>query len=285
MTVAISPIQSHDLAEVGQFLHEQLNNRFSAEMWISSLTHRWAADVPNHGMQLRDGDRLVGVFCAIYSDQIIEGRQERFCNPHSWCVLASHRQHGIGLLLKLIKQPNYHFTMFTPNPKVAKVFLGLKFENLDDRQYISFNPPSPAVWRSGAFVIWQPDLISARLAGQDLQDFEAHRDFPWLRFVAFGAGDDVCWVIYKPSRWKRLPSAWILHVSNAEAFARHDRLLRNHLVTRHGMVTMRLEARMVSERPDWSLLQQRNQPKLLKSSSLSAAQVRDLYSELMALDV
>ncbi len=284
----VLPILAEHLPEVGQFLHEQLNRRFSAERWISSVSHAWAENVPNFGMQLRDEERLVGVFCAIYSDQIIDGKLERFCNPHSWCVLPTHRQHGIGLLLKLIKQSGYHFTMFTPNPTVTKVFLGLKFANLDDRQYVCFNLPSLvslASLRRGAFAESEPERIAMRLQGQDLSDFNAHKAIPWLNFVAFGVGDEVCWVVYKPIIWKRMRSAWIMHVSDADVFGRWNAVLRNHLLRQHGFVTLNIEARWLRSRPAWSLLQRRLQPKLFKSATLAATQVRDLYSELVTLDV
>lgn len=281
----IVPIREEHLSEVGQFLHERLNFRFTPQRWISSVTHRWAENAPNYGMQLRDGERLVGVFCATYSDQVIGGRVERFCNPHSWCVLPDHRKHGIGLLLNLIKQDGYHFTMFTPNATVAKVFLGLKFQNLDDRQFVCFNLPSPAIFRRGAFTESNPERIAVRLKGQDRLDFEAHMGLPWLNFVVFGVGDDVCWVVYKTTNWKRLRNAWIMHVSNAGAFHRWSGLLRNQLLQRHGIATLTIEARWLSVRPAWSIEARRAQPKLFKSGTLASSQVRDLYSELVALDV
>lgn len=281
----VSPVGATHLAEVGQFLHEQLNPRFTPEQWVSSVTHGWSEQVPNYGMQLRDGERLVGVFCAIYADQMIDGQVERFCNPHSWCVLPTHRQHGIGLVLQLIKQDGYHFTMFTPNATVTKVFLGLKFKNLDDRQYVCFNLPSLALWRRGAFAESSSERIAKLLKGQDLVDFHAHKNIPWLKFVAFGVGDDICWVIYKPTHWKRMHSAWIMHVSNADVFGRRISLLGSHLLQRHGIATMRVEARWLAGKPDWALQERRTQPKLFKSATLGPAQIRDLYSELMALDV
>ena len=281
----ISPIHAEDLAEVGQFLHDNLNSRFSAERWISSLTHRWANISPNHGMQLRDGDRLVGVFCAIYSDQVILGKLERFCNPHSWCVLESHRRYGIGLVLGIVKQTGYHFTMFTPNPKVTEVFLGLKFKNLDDRQYRCVNVPGFAALRSEAFIESRRDFIAARLHGQDRLDFEAHQSIPWLNFAAFGVGDNVCWVIYKPSYWKHLPAAWIMYVSDAAMFRRHHGLLRSHLLLKHRMVTMKVEARWLISAPVFAWNEPRTQPKLFLSKTLEHGQIRDLYSELMSLDV
>lgn len=281
----VSPIQPEDLGAVGQFLHEHLNPRFSAERWISSLTHPWAAHRPNLGMQLHDGDRLVGVFCAIYSDQVIDGRVEHFCNPHSWCVLESHRRHGIGLLLNLIKQPGYHFTMFTPNPTVTQVFRGLKFKDLDDRRYRCISLPSLKALQPGAIAESQRDKVAARLVGQDLADFEAHRSIPWLEFAVFGVGEDLCWVIYKPTYWKRLRSAWIMHISNTGAFERHNALLRSHLLLQHRFATLSIESRWLDKAPALSLSDPRTQPKLFLSKTLGDGQIRDVYSELMSLDV
>ncbi len=281
----VSPIQQEHLAEVGQFLHDHLNPRFSSERWISSVTHPWAKVSPNYGMQLRDGDRLVGVFCAIYSDQTIDGKMEHFCNPHSWCVLDTHRQHGIGLVLNIVKQKAFHFTMFTPNKKVTEVFLGLKFKNLDDRQYRCINLPGlPLLWHK-TFSESRRDHISALLRGQDLLEFEAHRDIPWLNFVAFGSGNDVCWVIYKPERWKRMPSAWIMHISDAQLFTRFNGLLRSHLLLSHGIVTMKIESRWLDQTPSLAWNEPRTQPKLFLSKSLGDHHIRDVYSELMSLDV
>lgn len=282
----VSAIQAQHLGEVGAFLHENLNQRFSAQRWIASLTHPWAAAAPNFGMQLRDGDRLVGVFCAIYSDQLIDGREERFCNPHSWCVLESHRRHGIGLILQLIRQPGYHFTMFTPNPKVTEVFRGLKFKDLDARLLVYPNLPTWQALRGGGFAVSQPAQIAARLRGTALAEYQAHRDIPWLRFAAFGRGDQACLAIYKPVRLKRLPCAWLMHVSDPELFERHGALLRQHLLLQHGFASTRIEQRWLpgSVKP-LAFTMQRRQPKLYLSKTLGDAQVRDVYSELMSLDV
>lgn len=281
----VSPIHQEHLPEVGQFLHENLNRRFSAERWISSVTHPWAKVSPNHGMQLRDGDRLVGVFCAIYSDQVIDGKIEHFCNPHSWCVLDTHRQHGIGLVLNIVKQRGFHFTMFTPNKTVTAVFLGLKFKNLDDRQYRCINFPGMTLPGRKTFAEFRRHRIAELLSGQDLVEFKAHQDIPWLNFAAFGSGNEVCWVIYKPERWKRLPSAWIMHISDAELFCRFNGLLRSHLLLSRGIVTMKIESRWLSRPPSLAWNEPRTQPKLFLSKSLADNHIRDVYSELMSLDV
>lgn len=281
----VSSITVEHLAEVGVFLHENLNRRFTPQRWVESVSHAWAARAPNYGMQLRDGQRLVGVFLAIYSDQVINGSSERFCNPHSWCVLESHRRHGIGLVLQLVRQTGYHFTMFTPNPKVTEVFRGLKFKDLDNWVFVYPNLPS---WRSllaGSFAVSKPEQIAAHLSGTSLAEYHAHRNIPWLRFAAFGDAGRACLVIYKPIRLKRLPVAWLMHVSDPTLFATHGGVLRQHLLLQ-GFAALRVEERWLPPaRGGLALRMQRGQPKLFMSKTLDQKHIRDVYSELMSLDV
>ncbi|MBN8507280.1 MAG: hypothetical protein J0L57_01565 [Burkholderiales bacterium] len=270
-----------DLPEVCQFLHENLGRRFSAQAWRDSLLQNWATERPNFGTHLRHDGRVVGVLCAIYSDQIIDGRPERFCNPHSWVVLEEHRHHSIGLLSQLLRQSDYHFTMFTPNPKVAQVFLGLRFRVLDDRLLFVPNLPRPAF---GGVVETDSARIGGLLDGPARRDFARHAHLPWLRFAAFGRPGDMCLVVYKPSRWKKLPCATVGHISDAGAFDRHRALLHNHLLSQ-GFAFSRVEARFLCRTPALAIRSHRGMPKLVLSKTLSDAQVTDLYSELMALDL
>jgi len=283
--IEVLPIQANHLDEVGAFLHERLARRFSPQAWVASLTRGWAREQPNFGMQLRDGDRLVGVICAVYSDQWIAGKLERFCNPHSWCVLDDYRNASIKLVLELLRQRDYHFTMFTPNPKVAQVFLGLRFRVLDARMLYVANVPLPWPAGKGCFVETDINRIGARLDDTSRQEFEAHRAIPWLEFVAFGRAGDACLVIYKRERWKKLPCAWIMHVSDPGAMQRHGRLLRAYLLLARGIPVARIEARFLAASPPLAYRTVRTQPKLVATRTLTDAQVRDVYSELMALDL
>lgn len=285
MPVVTQPIETADLPLVGQFLNQNLNRRITAERWAGALSHDWAASRPNHGMQLLDDGHLVGVICAIYSDQTIGGKVERFCNPHSWCVLESHRQHGITPLLRILKQPDYHFTMFTPNPTVTKVFRGLRFRDLDDRQYIVPCVPAVSAFLRDAWVMRDPKRIAECLPPHATSDYKAHASIPWLNFLAFGRNEDACLVVYKRIRIKRLPCAWIMHLSNADAFERHLDVLRTHMAFAEGIASLRIEARWLGARPRFAVNTRRTQPKLFSSSSLNDGQIRDLYSELVALDI
>lgn len=280
----VSPIRSEDIDEVGRFLHENLNKRISAGAWAASMRQPWLAPPPNHGMLLRTAEgRLVGALLALYSEQSIEGRLERFCNPHSWCVLESHRHASIGLVLAVLRQRGYHFTMFTPNAKVTEVFTGLRFRPLSDGLLHFPNLPWP--WRrSSDLVESRPDRIAICLDGAARAEFEAHRHLPWLRFVAFGHGEERALAIYKPGRWKKLPCAMLVHVSSPALAVRHGHLLRGHLLSR-GFLVSRIEARFLASAPPLALRSLRRQPKLALTHGLADNQVRDIYSELVALDI
>lgn len=280
----IHPTRAQDLPEVAQFLHEQLGRRFSVQAWMESMQQAWADEAPNHGMHLRHDGAVVGVLCAIYSDQIIDGRPERVCNPHSWVVLEPHRSQSIGLLLALLRQRGYHFTMFTPNPKVAQVFQGLRFRVLDDRLLYIAHVPELAWLRSDTVLEVDRDRIGALLNEDDRRDFEAHRHLPWLEFVAFGDAHERCLVVYKRGRWKKMACAMISHVSQPPVMARHGHRLRRHLLAA-GMPVSRVEARFLPDAPPMTWRTRRDQPKLVSSPHLKDHQVRDLYSELMALDL
>ncbi len=281
--MSVQPIVEADLDAVGLFLHEHLSKRIAPATWSASLRHRWTATQPNYGMQLIDDGQRVGVLLAVYSDQFIDGKLERFCNPHSWCVLDSHRHASINLVLAVLKQRDYHFTMFTPNPKVAQVFMGLRFRLLDDA--LLYFPNLPRPWPSvGRFVEARTEHIAARLEGTALAEFEAHRAIPWLRFVAFGRPGDACLAIYKRGRWKKLPCALLGHVSDPAGMQRHGPLLQQHLLG-CGLPVSRIEARFLASAPALAYRTQRSQPKLVATRTLADSKIRDVYSELMALDI
>ena len=183
MQVGIAPIEEADLPAVGQFLNQYLNQRIPPETWVRSLIHPWCNSRPNFGFQARDGDRLVGVFCAIYSDQTIDGCREQFCNPHSWCMLSDYRSHSLGLVLHLLRQRGYHFTP-PRTRKVAEIFLHLG-SKLDDAIVVFPNPIHQRHCWSQCHH-FRPGSHLQNRAGLRARDC-AHRAIPWLEFVAFGA--------------------------------------------------------------------------------------------------
>lgn len=102
MTVELTPITDVDVPAVADFLHANFSDRIPWAQACSATP--WKVDTPNHGFMLRDGQSLVGVHLAFYSDRLIAGKLERFCNLGAWCVLPDFRSHSIRLLKALLEQ-------------------------------------------------------------------------------------------------------------------------------------------------------------------------------------
>src|ERR1700751_1219007 len=129
MIVKLAPITDADKAAVADFLHANFDERVP---WARSyMALPWKVDAPNHGFMLRDGHRVVGAYLAFYSERLIAGGVERFCNLGARCVLPEYRFHSVRLLKALLAQDGYHFTDLSPNKTVESVNARFKFRHLD----------------------------------------------------------------------------------------------------------------------------------------------------------
>src|SRR5690242_7544788 len=117
---ALLPIRDEDLREFCTFLHEHLSPAIPVGQWVDAFRQHWRVEKPNNGFLIRASDgTIVGGIGAIYSEQRVRGRAERFCNITSWCVLDAYRSHSMRLAMALVSQPGYHFTDFSPTKVVA----------------------------------------------------------------------------------------------------------------------------------------------------------------------
>ena len=279
---SIEPVTESNLAEFARFLHENLMRTRSPAEWEAGLRTQWMPDLPNHGFVVRDAGAIVGGIGAYYAQRQIRGNTERFCNITSWCVLDSHRQQSMRLAMALLAQTGFHFTNFSPTQVVGASLKFLKFKELDERVVVMLNLPSPLAF--GARVLTDPTAIEGALTGDALKAYRDHAVFPWLRQLVVGRPGAWCHVIYKRRTYKGLPAAQLLYVSDRAVFASTFRRLAAHLLLR-GMVSTHVERRLIDE-PAWpSAIRTGFKPKLFQSKTLADAQVRDVYSELMSLDV
>ena len=103
----LAPITAADVTVVADFLHANFNSRDSSSTWSRVMSVPWKVDAPNHGFMLREGQRVVGAYLAFYSDRLVAGRVERFCNLASWSVLPEYRFHSVRLLKALLAQHGF----------------------------------------------------------------------------------------------------------------------------------------------------------------------------------
>jgi hypothetical protein len=283
MNVELTPITDADVAAVANFLHASLNTRVSAAAWARAMSVPWKVEAPNHGFMLSDGSRVVGVYLAFYSERVVAGQVERFCNLGAWCVLPAFRFHGVGLLKALLKQDGYHFTDLSPSGSVVPLNLRMKFRSLDTSTALVPNLPWLSL-RQRTRVSADPDVIANMLAGAELELYRDHAQAAAVRHLVLIGGSECCYVMFRKVRRKDLPVfATILYVGNPELFRSAIRPLTRHLLVRHGILATLAELRIVVHRPRPSFMLPSPRPKMYRSISLEPGQIDDLYSELVCV--
>ena len=289
MAVRVAPIGEHDLPRVADFLHRELNQRVSAEQWQSAMRVPWAIEAPNYGFLLESEGGVVGVYLAFYSERLVAGVRERFCNLGAWCVLPEHRFSGLRLLKSLLDQPGYHFTDLSPSGNVAPLNTRLGFEFLDTDTALVPNLPWPTwpTWPVGADRLRlssDPRVIEAALDGVDLQRYRDHVGTAAARHLVIQDGDRACHVVFRRDRRKNLPLfASVLYASDPELFARAWRRVSRHLLIRHGLPVMLVETRCLSRRVWPSVILPQHRRKMYRSHSLKPDEIDYLYSELVCV--
>jgi hypothetical protein len=279
----VSPITDADMGRVGEFLHAHLNRRVPADDWARSLDVPWSVDSPNHGFMLLQDARIVGAYLAFYSERMIGGRSERFCNLGAWCVLSDYRFHSLRLLNALLAQPGYHFTDLSPSGNTVPVNLRSKFKFLDTTTALIPNLPWPS-WPGRSVISSDRVLIGRTLTGRDLEVYRDHANTRAAHHLLLLRGGESCYVVFRRDRRRNLPLfASILHVSNRGLFRRMVRPLARYLLFHYGVLATLAELRIVTFRPWPSLILRSPRPKMFKSPHLEPAQIDYLYSELVCV--
>jgi hypothetical protein len=215
---------------------------------------------------------------------MIRGRPERFCNITSWCVLEEYRAQSMRLAMAVVSQPGFHFTDLTPTEVVSKTLQFLKFKPMNERQAVWPNFPWPFSRFHGVRVVTCHDAIEAVLAVEDAKVFRDHRSLPWLRHAAVGRPGAYCHVVWKPNRLKGVPGAMVLAFSDAELFLRYRLPIGGHLL-RQACFYTRVESRLLPRLPALSLELAGFRNKVFRSDTLAEADISNLYTEIVGLDL
>ena len=281
----LEPIRDEDLLEFCRFLTENLSHDRTAAAWAEAFRQNWCSTKPNNGFVIRHEGRIVGGIGAIYAERPVRGRTVRFCNITSWCVQDAFRAQSMRLAMALTAQAGFHFTDLTPTAVVSKTLQFLNFKPMNERQAIWPNVPWPFGGWAGVRVVTDPERIARVLAPEDAKAYRDHRHLPWLGHIAVGRADAWCYVVWKRTRLKGIAGAWVLATSEPEHFLRYRWAFGSHLLLRHGLPYTRIESRLLPRVPKGCIELSGYRNKVFKSDTLTAADMSNLYSELVALDL
>jgi hypothetical protein len=278
--VRVAPITKAYVGPVAEFLHAKLNRDVATEQWAEAIDVPWEVDEPNAGFMLVDAGQIVGVQLAFYSERLIGGRRERFCNLGAWCVLPAYRLHSLRLLRRALDQDGYHFTDLSPSGNVVEINSRLGFRFLDAATVLVPNLPWPGGAR-GASISSDPEVIERTLTGHERDLYGDHARARAARHLVLIRGDESCYLIFRKERYKGLRAfVTILHVGNPGLYRELARPLARHLLLHHGAIATLAEPRVVGHRPRPSFAIRTPRRRMFRSVDLDSRDVDYLYSEL-----
>lgn len=282
----LEPIRDEDLPAFCAFLHTHLNPTLSADVWADAFRQNWGVDKPNNGFLIRDdAGNIVGGIGAIYAAYPVRGKIEQFCNITSWMVLDAYRTQSMRLAMAVVSQPGFHFTDLSPTAVVEQSLKFLKFTPMNEARTLLFNLPAPHQRLMGVNIVNEPARLEIVLDAASAKVYRDHKQFPWLKFLAVGKGNDRSLVIYKPAALKKLPSADVIGFTNPDIFLRYLPVLGCHFLLT-GMATTRVESRLLPGKPAWPHTELKGyRHRVFRSDRLGEADIQNLYSENVALDL
>ena len=144
MNVQVRPVSRPDVDGLIPLLSRGFDHPWPPEEWRRILDLRSTGKQPNLGFVLESNGVLVGFLGAIYSERLVAGRLERFCNLTSWYTEPEFRSSGTLLLMAVLSQPGYTFTTLTPSPTGTQVIKALGFRPLESYKVMC----SPSLYRA-----------------------------------------------------------------------------------------------------------------------------------------
>jgi len=274
----LRPITDDDLDTVARFLHAHHDSNVPVESFRQSFAAHHSKARPNSGVMLVDGDDVVGVYLAYYSDRDVDGRVHRICNLGSWCVLPKYRRYSLNMAKAILAQEGFHFLDLSPSPTVAALNKRLGFDYLDDRAVVL--PALPWPWRPASMSA-DPLVIEQTLSGNELQLYRDHCDAPAAHHLVLRDQGAVCYVVLRVVKRNKLPVAIVVHASRPEMLRRMIHPFGGFALLRHRVVAVVVELRWLDGKVPFGSVQRRVRPKMFRSPTLGPEDIDYFYSELL----
>lgn len=278
----VLPIRRDMLPELCAGILRELNPKMPPQAWERAFT-AGDPDQPS-GYVLTDSGSFVGLLGMIFSCRNIGGREERFCNLHSWYVRPDYRVHSLALMRKLAALRDVTITDFSATPQVRAISRRMGFADLD-RTAVAL---PPLAWASDIEKCGLMDLDDAgSTATFTLNSAEQaiHRDHRALSCHELLVYDSCgyCYIVYSRITHGVLPrvlaSSLVHHVSDPVRFVRHHAAIRAHLMQRTCSQCVVVDSRLLAGESIPSSVRMPAIPKIYRSARLRPEQIDGLYSE------
>ena len=278
-------VQQVNLAMFSRFypLLREVNPTLTEAEWYGVFNHRWHREKQFCGYGLFDEAEIVGFLGLIFSQRIINGQREDFCNLSTWIVREAYRGHSIALMLALRKLKNCTITDLSPTEGVIAISKRLGFKELDRQIEIL-----PYIWGGiGKHIKITTDIweIQSRLEAAEQKLLQDHQSYARCHHLLAEAEGQSCYLIFTLVKNTKVSYSYIQYLGNAKFFARYSLAIRRAIAQISQTFLILVDTRLLQGE---KLPLRFNLPieicRLYKSSSVKPQEIDNLYSELILID-
>lgn len=255
------------------------------EQWRRIFTYGWHNPDGHVGYALVDDGAPVGFVGLIFSEMVIDGTPEKFCNVTSWVVNENYEASAAALVLPLRELKEHTITNLTSNLRAYRVFSRLGFEILETHTRLALSVPGVvAPSRFTCTVVHEPDVIAPKLDEAHARILHDH--LPYAQHLWAVSDFGACYVVYSHVRNALFNTVRIQYVSDAEHFVVMWPHIQRSLHRRHRCWLAECDQRFTRDgKLAYSLRRRLPLPRLFKSARLRADQITGLYSEMVLLNL
>ena len=129
------------------------------------------------------------------------------------------------------------------------------------------------------------NFLERQLHDLDLKLFQDHRHYKCGHLIVCD-NSNYCYIIYTRVKNSRMPYCYIQHISNLKLFTKYNGMIRSHIARSAKTPLILVDSRLVHQtRLPFSFELPVRSLKLYKSSNLRPAQIDNLYSEAVLLNL
>lgn len=277
----------------------------SIDTWRKLFTNHWQHPENYFGFVLTDSGKVIGYLGTIFSERLIKGKNEKFCNLSTWIIDENYNKHGLSLFLPVLELEGYTVTNFSSADKTYVISKKLGFEDLgSDLRFIS---PWPKIrLNKDIEVFTQKESLAVFLEEPDRKIWQDHNSFNCIHIV-LRKGTETCYLILKKKRadlkviyyLNRVINVifksniirdkaflgQIHYVSNKVLFAQVIDAVSWQLSWKFGLLGLLCEASWLGEKAkDKKSFKVFSTP-LFKSQTVNRENIDSLYSETFVLNI
>ena len=278
----LKKVEAKDFDIIYPLLEGFENSRITKDLWTNLFDIKFNNPENYAGLYLEDNGVVVGYWGLIFSKQIIDGREHKFCNMSSGIVKKEYRSSGLTLIMNVARLKGFTITNLTANKEVAAILTKLGFEVLDTHYKLLI--PTFKLSQKKYRILINDQLPGAGLPDDILSIYNDHKHYNCCQFAIVGKNES-CLAVVTIHKKKSLKFGRIHFLSHPETFFTALKNLGIRMTSKLGLTGFMIDQRFCrAGNYGISVTKKYGQPKFFKSADITdPSKINELYSELILL--